>query len=445
MSKQNTRREFLQTTAAVGVGYWVAGGVQAQQSKSPNERIAMASVGVLGKGKSDSDAAAKHGDMVAVCDIDTSRLADASKRFPKAKQYTDFRKMLEEMAGSIDAVTVSTPDHTHAPAALMAMRLGKHCFCQKPLTRTIYEARLMGEVARQMKVATQMGNQGTADSNLRRAAAWLRAGALGAVREVHVWTNRPIWPQGMDRPEGRDPVPENLNWDLWLGPAPKRPYKAAWPEGHPVREKWGRKDVYHPFSWRGWWDFGTGALGDMACHEINMAFMGLDLRNPISVEAETSGHNKDSFPEWSIVTYQFPANDQRPAVKLVWYDGGKMPPRDLMDGKEPKKSGKLVIGDKGKLWGYNELMGGAEPVDVEFPQSPGHFDEWVRAIKGGEPAMSNFPDYAGPLAETVLLGNLAVWCGEKVEWDAENVKAKNVQGLEQLIKPRYRKGYTLDV
>jgi len=445
MSKQNTRREFLQTTAAVGVGYWVAGGVQAQQSKSPNERIAMASVGVLGKGKSDSAAAAKHGDMVAVCDIDTSRLADASKRFPKAKQYTDFRKMLEEMAGSIDAVTVSTPDHTHAPAALMAMRLGKHCFCQKPLTRTIYEARLMGEVARQMKVATQMGNQGTADSNLRRAAAWLRAGALGAVREVHVWTNRPIWPQGMDRPEGRDPVPENLNWDLWLGPAPKRPYKAAWPEGHPVREKWGRKDVYHPFSWRGWWDFGTGALGDMACHEINMAFMGLDLRNPISVEAETSGHNKDSFPEWSIVTYQFPANDQRPAVKLVWYDGGKMPPRDLMDGKEPKKSGKLVIGDKGKLWGYNELMGGAEPVDVEFPQSPGHFDEWVRAIKGGEPAMSNFPDYAGPLAETVLLGNLAVWCGEKVEWDAENVKAKNVQGLEQLIKPRYRKGYTLDV
>jgi len=445
MSKQNTRREFLQTTAAVGVGYWVAGGVQAQQSKSPNERIAMASVGVLGKGKSDSDAAAKHGDMVAVCDIDTSRLADASKRFPKAKQYTDFRKMLEEMAGSIDAVTVSTPDHTHAPAALMAMRLGKHCFCQKPLTRTIYEARLMGEVARQMKVATQMGNQGTADSNLRRAAAWLRAGALGAVREVHVWTNRPIWPQGMDRPEGRDPVPENLNWDLWLGPAPKRPYKAAWPEGHPVRERWGRKDVYHPFSWRGWWDFGTGALGDMACHEINMAFMGLDLRNPISVEAETSGHNKDSFPEWSIVTYQFPANDQRPAVKLVWYDGGKMPPRDLMDGKEPKKSGKLVIGDKGKLWGYNELMGGAEPVDVEFPQSPGHFDEWVRAIKGGEPAMSNFPDYAGPLAETVLLGNLAVWCGEKVEWDAENVKAKNVQGLEQLIKPRYRKGYTLDV
>ena len=445
MSKRNTRREFLQTTAAVGIGYWVAGGAAAQQSKSPNERIAMASVGVLGKGKSDSDAAGKHGDMVAVCDVDTDRLAEAAKRFPKAKQYTDFRKMLEEMAGSIDAVTVSTPDHTHAPASLMAMRIGKHCFCQKPLTRTVYEARLIGQVARQMKVATQMGNQGTADGNLRRAAAWLRAGALGTVREVHVWTNRPIWPQGMDRPAGKDPVPENFDWDLWLGPAPRRPYKAAWPEGHPVREKWGRrKDVYHPFSWRGWWDFGSGALGDMACHDINMAFMGLDLRDPVSVEAETSGHNKDSFPEWSIITYQFPANDWRPEVKLLWYDGGKMPPQDLMDGKEPGKSGKLVIGDKGKLWGYNELLGGAEPVDVEFPESPGHFEEWVRAIQGGEPAMSNFPDYAGPLTEVVLLGNLAVWCGEKVEWDAQKMKAKNVAGLERTIKPRYRKGYTLD-
>jgi len=434
MPQSATRRQFLQTGAAIGIGYWVAGGVRAEESSSPNERIAMASVGIGGKGSSDSADAGSHGDMVAICDADETRLnAAGEQRFPNAKRFTDFRKMLEEMQGSIDAVTVSTPDHTHAPAALMAMRMGKHCFCQKPLTRTIYEARLMGRVAREKGVATQMGNQGTADSDLRRAAAWLRAGVLGTVSEVHVWTNRPIWPQGGPRPEPAE-CPANLDWDVWLGPAPHRPYAPG----------------YHPFAWRGWWDFGTGALGDMACHEINMAFMGLDLRNPISIQAETSGHNKDSFPKWSIVTYEFPANDWRAGLKLVWYDGGKKPSQDLCEGKVPGAEGKLVIGDKGKLWGYTELLGGAEPVDVEFPQSPGHFEEWVRAIQGGEPAVSNFPDYAGPLAEVVVAGNLAVWVaaeegqGEKIQWDSENLKVTNVAGLESLIKPEYREGYTLD-
>jgi predicted dehydrogenase len=342
--------------------------------------------------------------------------------------------MFDEMGSRIDAVTVSTADHTHAPAALMAMRLGKHCFCQKPLTRTVYEARLMGEVARANKLATQMGNQGTASRHLRRAAAWLRAGVLGTVREVHVWTNRPIWPQGIDRPPAAE-CPAALDWDLWLGPAPQRPYAAG----------------YHPFNWRGWWDFGTGALGDMACHEINMAFMGLDLRNPIAFQAETSGHNHDSLPAKSVITYEFAANDWRPAVKLVWYDGGNQPARDLCGGKEPGSEGQLVIGDKGKLWGHTELLGGAEPVDVEFPESPGHFEEWVRAIRGGQPAMSNFPDYAGPLTDVVLAGNLAVWVaaqagpGARVEWDARRMQAKNIEGLEPLIKPEYRAGYTLDV
>jgi predicted dehydrogenase len=278
-----------------------------------------------------------------------------------------------------------------------------------------------------------MGNQGTADSGLRRAAAWLRAGALGTVREVHVWTNRPIWAQGGPRPEPEE-CPPHVKWDLWLGPAPVRPYAKG----------------YHPFAWRGWWDFGTGALGDMACHEINMAFMGLDLHNPASIQAETSGHNKDSFPKWSVVTYEFPANDWRPEVKMIWYDGGKKPPQDLCEGKVPGKEGKLVIGTKGKLWGYGELMAGAEPVDVEFPKSPGHFEEWVRAIKGGEPAVSNFPDYAGPLAEVVLCGNLAVWAasepglGPKIRWDAKRMVAKGLDGLESLIKPTYREGYVLD-
>ena len=438
MSQTVNRRRFLQTSAVASVGYWVAGGVEARTSNSPNERIAMASIGVGGKGHGDSVDAACHGDMVAICDVDTNTLNSASRRegekdgktytFKKAKKYTDFRKMLDEMGKSIDAVTVSTTDHVHAPAGLMAMRMGKHCFCQKPLTRTIYEARLMGEIAREMKVATQMGNQGTADDDLRQAAAWLRTGVLGEVKEHHVWTNRPIWPQGIERGEPK-PVPPNLDWDLWLAVAPKRPYA----------------DNYHGFRWRGWWDFGTGALGDIACHSLSMAFMGLGLTNPISVEAKHSGHNKDSFPSSSVITFEFAPTETRGPVKFVWYDGGELPPKELLDGREPSKGGgNLTIGTKGKLFGYRDLAG-VDKTSVDWPKSPGHFEEWVRAIRGGEQAMSNFPDYAGPLTETVLLGNLALWAGEKVEWDPVNMRPKNVKGLRRLIKPRYRKGYTLDV
>ena len=432
---RTNRRQFLQTTAVISAGYWVAGGVQAQESSSPNERIAMASVGIGGKGDSDSRDAAKHGDMVAICDADRNTLGNAAKRegFGKAKKYTDFRKMLEELGDSIDAVTVSTPDHTHAPAALMAMRMGKHCFCQKPLTRSVYEARLMGQVAREKGLATQMGNQGTASPGLRRAAAWLRAGVLGTVQEVHVWTNRPIWPQGVLTPK-EGPCPDSLDWEAWIGAAPMRPFASD----------------YHPFRWRGWWDFGTGALGDMACHNINMPFMGLDLRDPISIQAATSGHNRNSFPKSSTVTYEFAPNEWRDGLKLVWYDGGALPPEEICDGMERRAEGSLVIGEKGKLWGDGHLMAGAEKVDVEFPQSPGHFEEWIRAIRGGEPAMSNFPNYAGPLAETVLAGNLAVWVavkegpGTTLAWDAKNMAVKNMDGLETLIKPEYRNGYTLD-
>jgi len=439
MPHQPTRRQFLQTTAAAGVGFWVAGGVQAAESRSPNQRIAMASIGIGGKGDSDSNDAGRSGDMVAICDVDENTLNGIGRRFPNAKKYTDFRKMLDEMGKSIDAVTVSTPDHMHAPAALMAMRMGKHAFVQKPLTRTIYEARLLGMVARLMKVATQMGNQGTADGGLREGAAKIRAGALGTVSEVHVWTNRPIWPQGINRPAPK-PEPANLKWQEWLGVAPERPYA----------------DGYHPFKWRGWWDFGSGALGDMACHTVNMAFMALDLRNPTSVQAVTSGHNKDSYPSWSIINFEFPANNWRPAIKFTWYDGGKKVDPGKLDGENPGGSGALVIGSKGKAYskgdygGVSKWLGNVEQPKVDVPHSPGHFKEWVEAIRGGKPAMSNFPDYAGPLTETILLGNLAVWAadkgeGPKVEWDAQNLKVKNVQGLEQIVKPVYRPGYTLDV
>jgi predicted dehydrogenase len=396
-------------------------------------RIRFACIGVGGKGESDTEDAARFGDVVAICDVDETILEQAAKKYPMARKFTDFREMLGEMEKSIDAVTVSTPDHTHAAAAVMAMKMGKHCFCQKPLTHSIYEARRLGELARERRVATQMGNQGTASRGLRKSAALVKAGILGPVREVHVWTNRPIWPQGEPRPEPAEP-PSTLHWDLWLGPAPERPYGKG----------------YHTFGWRGWWDFGTGALGDMACHTVNMPYMALDLKNPTSVVAETSGHNRDSYPKWSIIRFEFPATDTRPALLMTWYDGGKRPPAELLDGQRPSASGSLLVGEKGKLYSSGDngeqrvLLGGAQEIEVSSTGSPGHFEEWVRAIKGGEPAVSNFPDYAGPLTETILLGNLAVWAdGKKIEWDARRLEAKNAPEVRQVVRVEYRKGWSL--
>lgn len=435
MARRTSRRTFVKTSALAGVGFWAAGGVSRAASNSPNEKIQFASVGIDGKGSSDSEDAAQRGDMVAICDVDRQKLESRGEAFPNAEKFVDFRDMLDSMGDKIDAVTVSTPDHCHAVAAYKAMSMGKHCFCQKPLTHSIYEARRLGEVARAKGVATQMGNQGTAEDGVRQAAALLKAGVLGTVKEVHVWTNRPIWPQGGERPK-QTRIPAQLNWELWLGPAPYRPYANG----------------YHPFAWRGFWDFGTGALGDMACHTFNMPFMGLDLKNPTSVVAKTSGHNKDSYPKWSIIDFDFPANDQRPAVKVTWYDGGKLPDVSLFGGggRTPKESGCLIIGESGKLYSPSDYGASFElidckPVDVQFKKSPGHFDEWVAAIRGGEPAMSNFPDYAGPLSETILLGNLAVWAdGKKIEWDAKNLKATNAPEVEHIIKQTYSDGYTIE-
>ncbi len=457
-----SRRDFVKTTAAggalIGVGYWSS--LRAAESTSPNEAIRFGCIGVGGKGGSDSEDASNHGDIVAICDVDDNTLHKraSSEKFAKAKQFNDFRKMIDEVGKSLDAVTVSTPDHNHAAASALAMRAGLACFCQKPLTHTIYEARRLGEIAREMKVATQMGNQGTAGNGLREGAAMIQGGVLGTVKEVHVWTNRPIWPQGGERPPATEP-PKHLHWDLWLGTAPVRPYGAG----------------YHPFAWRGWWDFGTGALGDMACHTFNEPFMALDLRNPVSVVAESAGHNHDSYPKWSMITFEFPATDKRPGVKVMWYDGGKRPDPSLLDDGKPeeppqkdaegkeipskkvkmKASGMVIVGEKGKLYsaddygGNNVLIGDIQkPEHVEYVKSPGHFKEFALAIKGGPPAMSNFPDYAGPLSETILLGNLAVWAaasgqGKKLEWDAKNLKATNAPEVDPIIKATYREGYSL--
>ncbi|MBM4001503.1 MAG: Gfo/Idh/MocA family oxidoreductase [Planctomycetes bacterium] len=470
MAMHTNRRSFLKTTAAAGAGYWAAGGVAPRPSRSAIETVDFASVGVGGKGSSDSADAGASGNMVAICDIDDRNLDRAAAKWPQAKKYHDFRKMLEEMGSSIDAVTVSTPDHTHAAASLMAMRMGKACFTQKPLTHSIFEARRLAEVAREKKVATQMGNQGTAETNLRTSAALIKAGVIGRVKEVHVWTNRPVWPQGLSKPTDAQECPKEVHWDEFIGPAKFRPY-------HPA---------YHPFKWRGWWDFGTGALGDMACHTLNMAYMALMLKDPVSIVAETSGHNGETYPAWSVITFEYPELKGRAPVKMMWYDGGKKPDPKLLPPREAFKDEKgdavirdareyaavmergcLVIGEKGSLLSPEDYGGDAahtgvwfdgkefvlqrniKDPKVEVKVSPGHFKEWVDAIKGGEPAMSNFPEYSGGLTETVLLGNLAVWAaaapgvGKKIEWDAATTTAKNAPEVAHIIKPEFREGYTI--
>ncbi|HTM54446.1 MAG TPA: Gfo/Idh/MocA family oxidoreductase [Pirellulales bacterium] len=440
MSYLTDRRRFLKATALTGVGVWTGTALAApEQSKSPNERVRFACIGVGGKGSYDSGEVKRLGDVVAICDVDDGTLAKAAeKSFPAAARYNDFRKMLDEAGKNFDAVTVSIPDHMHAVATATALRMGKACYTQKPLTRTIHEARRLGEIAREMKVPTQMGNQGTSFPPLRKTAAAVRAGVVGKVKEVHVWTNRPHWPCGGPRPPEAQ-VPPTLHWDLWLGPAPERPYAPG----------------YHPNTWRGWWDFGSGALGDMACHTVNMPYMALDLRDPTAVQAETSGHNRDSFPKWAIIKYDFPANANRPAIAMTWYDGGKKPDPALFGGQEIPKTGVLLVGDGGTLlargdyceFGYKLLSGGSD-MKVEYESSPGHYKELTDAIRGGPAPKSNFPDYAGPLTETILLGNLAVWAapeagtqGKKIEWDAKNLKATNAPEVEHVVVPTYRGGY----
>ncbi|MGE3804040.1 MAG: Gfo/Idh/MocA family oxidoreductase [Gemmataceae bacterium] len=452
MSQRN-RRQFLKQSAAAGVGFFAAAGLTPSVSRSANERLSFAGIGVGGKGSSDIDNCGNLGDVVAICDIDDNPLGKKAEKFPKAKKYNDFRKMLEETGKSIDAVTVSTPDHTHAVAAMMAMKMGKHVYCQKPLTHDVYEARALREAAEKYKVCTQMGNQGTAENGLRRAVELIRGGVIGPVKEVHVWTNRPIWPQApgiTSRPKETPPVPQHVHWDEFLGPAPERPYSPA----------------YHPFKWRGWWDFGTGALGDMGCHTANMAFMALKFEYPETVEAQCGDLNPETCPSWASVVLQFPKRGDMPPCKFFWYEGKKdgqknLPPMELFHGEKPPGSGSLLVGSKGILYSPNDY-GAAykllpaknfegfddKSIPVSLPRNgkgdQGQKNEWVEAIKNSKPeiALSNF-GYAGLLTETILLGNVAMRCGKKLEWDGPACKAKNAPEADQYIKNPYRKGWSL--
>jgi predicted dehydrogenase len=456
MRRRNDRRDFLKTVAASGVGFWVADRAEADDPKSPNEKLNIACIGVGGKGSSDTDHAGRHGNIVALCDIDDERLQKKAQQFPQAKKYHDFRKLLEELAPKIDAVVVSTADHTHAPASVMAMKLGKHVYCQKPLTHSVHEARVMRETAAEKKVATQMGNQGTADSGFRQGVEIIRSGVLGPVREVHVWTNRPFkyWKQAPDlvaRPSETPPVPPHVHWDLWLGPAPARPYHR----------------VYHPHDWRGWWDFGTGAMGDMACHTANLTFMGLRLGLPTRVSAESAEVNPETYPAWATITYEFPARGELPPVKLTWYEGARngqrnLPPADLLRGETASSSGAILIGAKGALFSPNDYgaqqkllpaaqFDGYRPPEPTLPRhergaggDDNHKLEWIRAIRAGKPelALSNF-NYAATLTEAMLLGNVAVRVGKAIEYDAKAGRVTNCPEAAQYVRREYRKGWTL--
>lgn len=476
-----TRRQFIYTTALAGAAAFTAPSWAAPRKLSSTDKLNIGVVGANGKGSSDTDHCASE-NIMAICDVDSSRAAGQLKKYPNAKFYQDWRVMLEKEK-TLDAVIVSTPDHTHAVIAAEAMRLGKHIYCQKPLVQTVYEARLLRKLAKENGVVTQMGNQGSAEDGLRRAVEVVQAGLLGSVREVHVWSNRPIWPQGMDRPEGSDPVPANLDWDLWLGPAQMRPFKANWPSTS------GRdrdRAVYHPFAWRGWQDFGTGALGDMACHTANMPFRALKLGYPTEIEAESSGINKESYPLKSKIRFQFPARDGLAPVTFWWYDGGNprpdnpfahdgnnKPPKEVtaeiedMMGQVPG-SGCVLIGDKGKLFSPDdygarffikmkdekELMDGKNSEAVKaIPQTiprnafEGDADrrqhlEWIAGCKGGPTPYSNF-DIAAYLTEIILLGCVALRTGKKLEWDGPNMVAKNAPESAQFVKRDYRKGWAV--
>jgi predicted dehydrogenase len=449
-----SRRRFLSGAAMASTAFMVVPShvLGLDGFKPPSEKLNIAGIGIGGQGANDLEALSSE-NIVALCDVDSAYAAGTFKKYPNAKVYKDYRKMLEEQK-DIDAVVVATPDHLHACVSMAAIKLGKHVYCEKPLTHTVWEARQIAQAAREHKVATQMGNQGQASEDTRLLCETIWDNAIGPVREVHVWTDRPsnglvneYWPQGVERPKNSPPVPPTLEWDLWLGPAPERPY-------HPA---------YLPFKWRGWWDFGTGALGDIGCHALDPVFRALKLGHPTSVQASSTRVNSETYPLASMVTYQFPARGDMVPMKLVWYDGGLRPPRpeELEEDKEMGANGHLFIGDKGKILtlrtekrrGYVLIPESrAEQYGVppkKLPRSIGHYKEWIEACKGGNPAGSNF-DWAGPLAEVVLLGNVALrpqlreeLTTKRLFWDGASMRFKNSDEANKFLRYEYREGWTL--
>ena len=436
------RRQMIAAGAAAAaisiVPRYVLGG---PGQTPPSEKLNVAGIGVGGMGSGDVRSVSGSHNIVALCDPDQRALNNNARQFPQAKLYADYRKLLETEK-QIDAVLVATPDHVHAPVTMMALKMGKHVHCQKPLTHSVYEARAIGEAARQAKVGTQMGNFGHASEEARLICETVWSGALGTVREVHAGSNRipMISPRGIARPGDKPPVPPYLDWDLWVGPSPMRPY-------HPC---------YLPFSWRGWWDFGTGCLGDIGCHQFSAAFKALKLGHPTSIEASSSNHSygpevaQETAPIASITRWKFPAEGDRAPVSLTWWDGGLKPPRpeELEPGRDfAEGDWLLVIGDKAKMYGHR-IIPESKAKEIGRPpkkldRSPGHYVEWYEACKGGKPAGSDFAHHAAHLTEVVLLGNIAIRTKEKLLWDGENLRFTNSEAGNRLIHPPYRPGWSV--
>lgn len=438
MKTRHDRRQFLAASSALGAAatlqYHISSSAAAEE-KSTLGKLRIAGIGTTSQAAYDLSNVASE-DMVCLADVDANLLEKGAQPFPSARKYKDFRVMLEKEANNIDAVVVATPDHTHAPAAAMAMRMGKHVYCEKPLTHTIFEARTLANLAKEKKLVTQMGTQIHAGDNYRRVVELIQSGAIGDVTEVHVWAGASY--SGAKFTTGTQ-APASLDWDLWLGPATERPYS----------------DGVHPFQWRKFWDYGTGALGDFGCHFMDLVHWALDLRAPTSVEAQGTPVDPITPPAFCLAKYQYPARGDKPAVTLHWYDGGRKP--ELLatlkgpDGKPVEfGGGQLFIGSKGMLlsdYGRNMLFPedkfvGFKRPEPTIPASIGHHKEWLNAIKTGGPTTCNF-DYSGALTEAVLLGTIAYRTGEKIQWDAANLKVTNSEKGQHLVHKEYRKGWTL--
>jgi len=439
MHTQLTRRDFLRNATWGGAGLVILSNSRLVRGTQANERLNIAGIGVGGRGADDVNGVGGE-NIVALCDVDHQHAAKTFEQFPNAKRYKDFRKMLDEIQGKIDAVVIGTPDHVHAPAGVMAMKLGKHCYCEKPLTHSVYEARVMAQLARENKLVTQMGTQIHAGGNYRRVVELVQSGAIGKVPEVHVWLGAnfagPPKPADMsqpDAPSDNPPIPETLDWDLWLGPAAYRPYHTE----------------YAPFKWRYWWNFANGQLGDFFCHYCDLAFWALKLRHPTSVEAAGPVH-PESAAKWTIARQEYPARGDLPPVELTWYSGGGYPAFVKEKNIPQWGSAVLFVGSDGMLIAdYNkhqllpvEKFAGFQPPDPFIPDSVGHHEEWIRACKTGGPTTCNF-DYSGALTEAALLCNVALRTGRKLTWDAKNLKAVGCPEADAFLRRPYREGWTL--
>lgn len=449
-----SRRDLLRAGAAVSVAAIVprhvlgGGGYVA-----PGDRTALGGVGIGGVGHGQLQACEKAGfEIVALCDVDDVYAKRSYDKWPGARRYRDYRAMLEAEGDRVDAVYCGTPDHSHAVICTEALRRKKHLCCVKPLTRTVDESRAVVAAAVKAGVATQVTASANTSDRACRTCELIAAGAIGPVREVHIWSNRPLWPQGMERPEGRDAVPATLDWDLWLGPAAERPFVAEWPEAHyavaQVNSGRAKRAVYHPWNFRGWWDFGTGALGDMGCHHLNTPYRALKLEYPTSVYATSTKVFEETAPLASIVTYDFPAREGLPPVRVVWYDGGIEPPcpKELEGQGLGSGGGELYVGDDGVMLRDRVFPASRAKkfagVPQTLPRRSGTWGEWWEACQGGEMAGCHF-QWAGLLTEFVLLGNIAIRVGKRLEWDARATRFTNDEAANKLVGADYRNGWSL--